>query len=364
MNSPSRITWALGVAGFLSAGFFPPLLIAKAPPGQKDAAAGIFCLMAGDRAGDKAPDLRSSKVWDSPSIDGVRLRTFWDKIEPEAGRYNWAHLDEGLAQAERSGKAVSFSIGAGMATPAWVYGQGVGKFQFTPPPNPGTGQSPGDMVMPLPWDERFQAEWGKFIRATAERYDGNPRVAYIVMAGFGPLIETFLVKFPQDMARIQAMGGTEKWVSASERIIDLYAAAFKKTPFFIAMGEPIRGREGQEALQKVVQYGLQKYPGRFGVMHCALSVGEAGRFSYKDSVIRSSSEKTPVGVQFIWSTTGRNADRVGGTLGQALDRALKLKAHFVEVYASDCENPASGADLTPASKGLKQNQSLLRPPRP
>jgi hypothetical protein len=49
----------------------------------------------------------------------------------------------------------------------------------------------------------------------------------------------------------------------------------------------------------------------------------------------------PVGLQFLTGTRGFGKHRLGGTLEQALDAAVRLDAHWIEIYPVDGDNPAN-----------------------
>ena len=51
--------------------------------------------------------------------------------------------------------------------------------------------------MPVPWDPLFKAKWKEFIVASAARYDNNPQLQYLVMAGFQQTGECYLASAPK-----------------------------------------------------------------------------------------------------------------------------------------------------------------------
>jgi hypothetical protein len=214
------------------------------------------------------------------------------------------------------------------------------------------------MTMPEPWDAAFQRDWGEMLRAMGRRYDGNPDVAYVMIGGLGFSIESVYVKTPEDIAKLESLGGQQRWIEGAKRIVDLYAAAFPTTPFIYAMAPPVKG--DFSATRALVEYGTAKYPGRFGIMHHGLNAAAAADF-FPDAAIRTRPPGTPGGFQMVWSTEGdEGAKRVKGTLAQALGRAADFNAQFVEVYEADCQNPLYAADLRSAARRLEKNLPVPR----
>lgn len=318
----------------------------KAPP------TGIFALMEGDRIERPVRNLAGHSFWASPNVAGVTLRTFWNKVEPARGEWNWMLFDEGLELARQHNKRLGLSLAAGAATPAWVYAAGAKKFEFTLKTN---FKADEEAAMPLPWDEAFLKEWAAALAEMGRRYDGDPHVAYVMVTGLGHAVETYFAKKQEDAAALNRIGGAAKWVEGAKKVIDLYAAAFPTTPFVMAMANPVPGGAGEDALREVVAYGLGKYPGRFGVMHHGLNAQSSGNF-LPNQLIRENSGKTTVGFQMVWATQGQNAQRVKGSLAEALARATELRGQFVEVYAADCDDSSYAGDLRDAGNALAKNK--------
>jgi len=331
---------------------FIRLLIAAVSSGEianasdlKPGPHGIFALLPAFNS-DRRVNL-AGPVWSNPIVRGVRVRTVWRNVQPNENSIDWSYLDEAVDLAARNKKFLGLSVAAGIFTPDWVYREGSERFDFT---LTGPFRPTRKMTMPEPWDDQFLKTWGRMIRAIGKRYDGNANVGYVVMGGLGFSIESFYVKTPQDIAKLQSLGGATRWLEGAKHIVDLYAEAFPTTPFFYAMAPPIKG--DFTAARELVEYGVSKYPGRFGIMHCGLNAA-AEPSLYPNHAVQTYSGKTPAGFQMVWSTEGdEGAKRVKGTLAQALARGVDLNAQFVEVYEVDCENPAYADDLRQAGQRL------------
>ena len=109
-------------------------------------------------------------------IAGVSLRTYWQNIEPERGRFNWALFDNAIAQAAAKGKKVRLSIMLGSGVPHWL---GARWFKGSADSEYDTASQP----LPVPWDENLRREQGQLIQTFAERYRNNPHVAFFHISG-------------------------------------------------------------------------------------------------------------------------------------------------------------------------------------
>ncbi len=318
---------------------------------EKARASGIFCLMPADSVEHPFRGLGREPCWTNPNIQGVALRSQWGKIEPSEGHFDWSLFDEGIALAKQYHKKVSLSVVAGTTTPTWVYQAGATRFDFQKIHKRGEVEG---MTQPLPWDKVFLSKWGAFVAEFSKRYDNTSEVAYVTMGGPGRRAETYFLDSAEDVAKLDSMGGIQRWVEGSEKIVDLYASAFQKTPFIFAIAPPIPGPAGNQALKELVDYGAATYPGRFGVRSDGLRP-RYEKSSYAARAIRSLSNKAPVGFQMSLPSKG-GRQMSAGTLEDALNIGLELGAHFIEVYRYDCNDPSQAQVLERISAKLAASQ--------
>ena len=207
--------------------------------------------------------------------------------------------------------------------------------------------------MPLPWDPVFQAKWGAFIQALAARYGNAPNLAYIVMGGPGRRAEAYFCFTPDDMDYfINTLGGLPNWEQGVQWIIDQYGTYFPNTPFILDMASPIPTPDGDASLQTVCDYGAAQYPGNhFGVKSDGLEYpsgppnGSAGV-----TEVSLLCPTSTVGYQFYLPQGGAVDPETGRLLlDLGLERGIGFGAHFIEVYAQDCDDPNSAAVLTSAA---------------
>ena len=107
----------------------------------------------------------------------VRNEISWDILNPAPDLYNWSPLDEQLSSAVAEGKLYSFRVYTmsgetfgGHKVPQWVLDQGAKLMS--------TGEPDYSNCV-------YQEEWGKFVEALVDRYDGNPAIAFIDISGYG-----------------------------------------------------------------------------------------------------------------------------------------------------------------------------------
>jgi hypothetical protein len=335
------------------------LLYAADPPSTASTKdyQGIYCLCNVQTTQASLPPL-SGSILQSSTVSGFALRAYWSAIEPTKGVYNWSDFDQNLAIAEANNKNVSLSVTPGVVSPAWVISEGAKYINIAA----GTTRA----NMPLPWDATYQKELSTFIQAEAARYDGDTNVSYVTMGGPGAGIETFLITNQTDYNTFAAAGGLPQWITGAEAIIDMYGSAFKKTPFVLAMGNPIQNvpsenAAGQSALEQVVAYGLAKYPGRFilathGLSATSLKTNTANYWMYQ--LIMENSATSPVGFQMINAATNGPtypANVSVGNLTTAVSNGIQMGAQFIEVYPSDCLNSAYTTMLQSSNATLRQN---------
>lgn len=106
-----------------------------------------------------------------------RNRISWQILNPGQGVYDWSALDGLLAEAVQQGKQFSFRVYTmigesfgGHQLPQWVLGMGAALTER------------GD---PVYANCVYQEQWGVFVDALRERYDGNPDIAFIDISGYG-----------------------------------------------------------------------------------------------------------------------------------------------------------------------------------
>ena len=286
----------------------------------------------------------NSPSWNNANIDGMRLRPLWSEIQPIQGTYDWASVDTILGLAAQHGKFVGLSVSAGVNCPQWVFNDGAIKYQL---------KDGSKLSTAIPWDTGFLENWLPLIQAMGNRYDGNPQLRYIVISGLGQNIETYLSKTAKDDAALGALGGQAAWVAGAQQIIAAYADAFPTTPFFITAGKPFFSPDSVDSLQQVIDWAVETYPGRFGIMNATLNAASSTGY-YPNLAISTYHNTQPVGFQMLCSSI-LDPVRLKGTLDQALAQGIGLGADYVEVYQSDGDAATTQTVLSKRGTDLENN---------
>ena len=227
----------------------------------------------------------------------------------------------------------------------------------------------GGGVMPVPWDPLFKAKWKEFIVALAARYDSDPQLQYLVMAGFQQTGECYLASTQEDIdffnASAVAAGykatdilpaGLVAWEATVQEVVAQYMASFKNTPLIITGARPYGGPQlvaGQRAMNDIFDWGVTTYPGRFGIMNAQLHVTSTPGY-YLNAAILDNHLTEPTGIQFISnSVTDDNLARLCNSdpygddpllprfdaMNATFSAGLALGVGYIEVYEADVVNP-------------------------
>lgn len=273
------------------------------------------------------------------NVDGMEIKILWSKVEPSEGVRNWTPIDQEISYAASLNKKISITV-SGSAVPAWVWSMGARSYTL----------SGGDKI-PLPNDPVFLAKWGNFISAFGARYDANPTVNYVMVAGIGHTVEWHTACSAADVRHLRSLSqpnppGTAKWIAHAKTVITAFADAFPTTPFFGALANPYgNSRAGAAAEREVVDWAVATYPGRFGVMTHTLSARSSTSF-YPNAVIHQYQLSQPTGFQMLWDTVGDCGKRAGYdgvhcdplALDESLTAGVNIGGRFVEVYEMDCNS--------------------------
>jgi hypothetical protein len=111
----------------------------------------------------------------------TRSQITWKILNPSEGVYDWSPLDEQLSLAAAHGNQISFRVSTmgkfadgGERVPDWVLEKGAVILESGEPDYSNC---------------TYQQEWGTFVNALQNRYDGNPLIAFLDIAGYGEFNE-------------------------------------------------------------------------------------------------------------------------------------------------------------------------------
>lgn len=173
-----------------------------------------------------------------PWASGAHLEVTWAQLETRPGQFDWRIIEQHptVLQAVRAGKPFGLQIRLqGTAEkptcPSWVKVP-----QVKVATKPGLGRT-----WPAVWSEPFQKEFPRFITALAQQYDGDPRLAYVVMT------EGTAIPYTANSKVWDKAGYTvTRYSEAYKHMYQSYLHAFAKTPLVAAITR--FGQESRQAL--------------------------------------------------------------------------------------------------------------------
>jgi hypothetical protein len=295
----------------------------------------------------------------NPAVDGVVIRTFWKDVEPAANQFDWSFVDGQVNQASAAGKKVIVMVLPGAFTPNWAL-QSVQTAQFDAKYGFAAGQA---YTQPIPWDQNYLNQWFTFIRAFGQRYDANPSVVMVPMAGpTSTSAEMSLPNGPDAIAQWQQLGySPDKYEAAWAQTVSAYAQAFPTTQIGLALypGLPIPDVSASDQTRLVItSSALAAYGRKVTIQSSGLSARKeaAPRLGYQ--LVQQYAGTTTVGFEMGTSAT-RKPDRMGGTdpvsaLRSTIDFGLQAKPNFLEIYEPDIDNVAMQDTLAYAHTALGQ----------
>lgn len=192
-------------------------------------------------------------------------RTNWDNIEPEEGKYNWEFLDSKIEDFRKRGKKFAFRIACASSTstkkyvtPKWVFDAGAQYY---------TVKISDELtqIVPVWTDKIFLEKLNNFIKALAERYDGNENIAYIDIGGYGNWGEQ----------HVGVIGGT---ALTNKQLQELYITPYKEAFKNTLLVNPWGHDDYKPTYQWGIEQGITiRRDGIFGYSdgtECALAYGK------------------------------------------------------------------------------------------
>jgi len=170
---------------------------------------------------------------DFPGLSVVYLRVPWSFVEPQKNKFAWETLDTPAQRWIDKGKQIALRITATeswmfYATPEWVFNEGVTGYEC---------DREVRIIEPDYGDPVFLEYVENFVRAMADRYDGNPNVAFVDIGHFGMWGEGHTVTTTPKHGK--------SWdIEVQKKHIDIYCRHFKKTLLCLSddyAGHDLRG---------------------------------------------------------------------------------------------------------------------------
>lgn len=276
------------------------------------------------------------------AVDGIAVRTTWDDIQPtNETSYNWDQIDNAFALAKSMNKKVTLHIVSAVYgdTPAWVYSAGAQSYTYQK-------QSGEIRTDPIPWDSTYLTKWAGFLNALRDHLatlNYTSQLEYISVAA--PVPEMSLVACKQGDLNSDYSGSTAysrtDYQNAWKNVILATNNAFPSTKKLLPA--PVRDicfrdTDGGAFYQELFNYANTLSPGTF--MHFATDLNAVDSGSWRLDQITSVIKAADVGLQYTWSYSQDNGNKLGGTLLKATcDKGIKnFNGRYFEVYKADLDS--------------------------
>ena len=302
---------------------------------MKEAPKGMYIFPSGFLSATNQAFSSAGTAISNANCDGVRWLLRWSDVEATPDTYIWQYLDDAVAWAAANNKKCGISINAGKDCPAWLYAAPYNAQSYTMQDTPGAiGRA-----IPVPGDPVFMTRWQKFITDFGARYDSNPAVSYVIIAGIGNHDEWDIAPGPLDTAALAStQAEVDAWKSSSKQIIDFYMSAFPNTT---VMGYPVppfnpsnAAEDPLTSMGEVSDYATNTYNCHFGYAVAPLQSST------------TTSKYPPVNELFLhWTTNPTHGETLypassANDFDATLHVALDLKIRGMEIYKKDFQNVA------------------------
>lgn len=279
-------------------------------------------------------------VLKSGLIDGVTLRTWWHKVEPQPNNYDWSYLEEQIQIAKSHSLKTKIIILTGAVTPKWVYEEFQAQSVYLDIKKKGMKQ----IQFPVPWDVQYQKRLAVFSKAVFDHFENESSVTGITIGGPGAMsAEMHMPKnwsFCPD-GQNESCVTKERWVQSWKNTIDLFGQAANRIPFGVGISRPF-GEESLQWMDEVLEYATAKGSNFFiqynGLKENMRNVSD--RYCYEK--ISHYNGIIPTGFQTVWSFSKRPEI---GNVGAVFELAKEARVDFVEIYAIDIANKRTAASV-------------------
>ena len=238
-------------------------------------------------------------VEEFPGMSTVFLRLPWSFLEPERDKFNWEIIDTPAQRWLQTGRKAAFCVSATenwtrQGTPQWVFDEGA-KFYTV------NGFLEVDYDDPI-----FLKAVEHFVEKMAERYDGNPDVAYVAIGHFG--------MWGEGHTEVTTPVHHKSWgYETQKKYIDIYTKHFHRTQ--LCLSDDYAGHDKPGSRFPIIDYAFSK---GVTLWDCSILVQPYPRCWYHSEM-----------AQLFWPTMPviLEHEHYGGSVGRgAWDKELLLKA--------------------------------------
>lgn len=273
----------------------------------------------------------------NPDIKGVILHDGWEEVEKEEGKYDFERFDKAAAVLRKHKVKYKLGVKAGIATPQYVYREGAAVFK-TVVTNPHRSAYGSAVMIPVPWDYVYQKHYSRLIKTLGERYSSDPLCVSVSVTGANFMsAEMHLPKRAEDLEQWKSLGDYKaKLFEVYKKYIDEWAKAFPRQEISLHIS-PVLHMAPSEFVEKVIQYGISRYPGRFAIQNNVLTGRreDAGKEPY-DIIIKYKG-RVHHGFQSLAAFSG--TDGRMGSIEMAALNVVHADGKYWELWTIDGMNP-------------------------
>src|SRR6184192_3646875 len=268
----------------------------------------------------------------NPHLAGVCLTVGWKEIETEPGKLDFSSIDKTVAVLHRIGMKYELALKPGIDTPVYVFRQGGKSLQtsITNPHRPNFGEA---MVIPVPWNPIYQRNFSRVIAQLGERYANDPLCVSVVLTCANSLsAEMHLPKTREDLAKWKALGNyEEKLLDVYKKYTDVWAKAFPRQEISLHLSKVLD--LPPQFCERVIEYGLGKYPDRFSIQNCQLTGRreDTGMMTY--DLVQKYRDRAHHGFQSLASLS-HDSERMG-SIEMAVLNVVHAQGEYWELWHGD-----------------------------
>ena len=284
-------------------------------------------------SGDRADlDVFNNSIRANHHLTGVCLHIPWDQVEKDRGKPDFSAIDNFVAVLRDIGMKYQLCFKPGASTPVFVYAEGAQPFEsrVMNPHRPNFGQA---MVIPVPWDTTYQRDFSRVIAELGERYASDPLCVSVVLTCANSLsAEMHLPKTREDLSKWKALGNyEEKLLEVYEKYTDEWAKAFPRQEISLHLSKVLD--LPAQFCERVIDYGLRKYPDRFSIQNCQLTGRreDTGMMTY--DLIQKYRDRAHHGFQSV-ASLARKGERMG-SIELAVLNVVHAGGEYWELWHGD-----------------------------
>jgi len=268
-------------------------------------------------------------------LAGVCVYLRWNVIEKESGKVDFGAIDKTVSVLRSLGMKYQLGFGAGIHTPAYVYKEGAQSFT-TRAMNPHRANFGQGVVIPVPWDPIYQRDFSRVIKQLGERYANDPLCVSVVLTCANFMGgEMHLPKGPDDLAKWRALGNyEEKLLEVYKKYTDEWGEAFPRQEISLSISNVLD--LPPQFCERVIDYGLSKYPSRFTIQNCQLNGRRENIGMMTYNLIQKYRDRAHHGFQSLAGLTYPN-ERMG-SIEVAVLNVVHAEGEYWELWHADGMN--------------------------